>query len=192
MIKSGSFGSCSFSAWVREIIPVMVIIGHHDERRVPVADRKDWKKIKTEYITGNISYRDLAKKYDVHFRTISNKARAEGWVELKRKKADETVTKTIDAIEKKQIDRGARLASVAEKLLVKVERLIEEQDILDPKDLKNISGVLKDLKEVQMIKSDTDLREQEARIANLRKQADLDPKNVPTIIVQGLPEEFKA
>ena len=157
-----------------------------------MADRKDWKKIKTEYITGNISYRDLAKKYDVHFRTISNKARAEGWVELKRKKADETVTKTIDAIEKKQIDRGARLASVAEKLLVKVERLIEEQDILDPKDLKNISGVLKDLKEVQMIKSDTDLREQEARIANLRKQADLDPKNVPTIIVQGLPEEFKA
>lgn len=156
-----------------------------------MADRKDWKKIKTEYITGNISYRDLAKKYNVHFRTISNKARAEGWVELKRKKADETVTETIDAIKQKQIDRGARLASVAEKLLAKVEQIIDAQSVLDPKDLKAISGVLKDLKEVQMIKSDADLKEQEARIANLRKQADLDERNTPTIIVEGLPEEYR-
>ena len=38
--------------------------------------------------------------------------------------------------------------------------------------MKHISGVLKDIKEVQMIRSDADMREQEARIANLRKQAE--------------------
>lgn len=151
----------------------------------------DWKAIKTEYITTNISYRKLSEKYGLHFRTISDKAREERWVELRKKQAEKTVTKTIEAIEKKRIDRGARLASVAEKLIAKVERLIEEREELDPKDLKNISGVLKDLKEVQMIRTDADLREQEARIEKLRREAHLDNIQMPTIIVRGLPEEFK-
>jgi hypothetical protein len=42
--------------------------------------------------------------------------------------------------------------------------------------MKHISGVLKDLKDIQMIKSEADLREQEARIEKLRKDAAGDEK----------------
>lgn len=153
----------------------------------------DWKKIKTEYITTDISYRDLAKKHGIHYQTICRRSKAEGWIDQREQHTRKTVTKTINAISDKQVDRGARLASVADKLLARVSELIEDNPIMlsNPQNLKHISGVLKDLKDVQMIKSDMDLREQEARIANLRKQADMEEKQLPTIIVEGLPEEFK-
>ena len=85
---------------------------------------------------------------------------------------------------------------MADKLLSKVENLLETDAELamDTQGMKHISGVLKDIKEIQMIKSQKDLEEQDARIAKLRKEAqsDGDKENVPTLVVEGLPEEFKA
>ena len=43
---------------------------------------------------------------------------------------------------------------------------------MDKQALRQITGALKDLKDVQMIRSDADMREQEARIRNLQRQAD--------------------
>lgn len=44
----------------------------------------DWEKIKAEYITNaNTSYRKLAEKYGVHYKTISSKGKDEGWAELR-------------------------------------------------------------------------------------------------------------
>ena len=43
--------------------------------------------------------------------------------------------------------------------------------------MKHISGVLKDIKEIQMIRSDADMREQEARIENLRRQSMVEKDN---------------
>ena len=64
----------------------------------------------------------------------------------------------------------------AGKLLEKVEALLETDcDLpLDTQAMKQISGVLKDIKEIQMVRSDADLREQEARIAKLRREAERD------------------
>jgi predicted xylose isomerase-like sugar epimerase len=45
---------------------------------------------------------------------------------------------------------------------------------MDTQGMKHISGVLKDVKEIYMVKSDADMREQEARIKNLQKQAEKD------------------
>ena len=58
--------------------------------------------------------------------------------------------------------------------------------------LGNISVVLKNLKDIQMIKSEADMREQEARIEKLRREAEPDKgAETPKLIVEGLPEEFK-
>ena len=40
----------------------------------------DWKKIKTEYITTETSYRKLAQKYGLDQATIARRAKKEGWV----------------------------------------------------------------------------------------------------------------
>ena len=134
----------------------------------------DWQKIKTEYITTDTSYRKLAQKYGIDSAVIGRRAKNEEWVNLRQQYIDKTQTKTIEAISDKQVDRAANLISVADKLLAKVNSLLEtDAEVLsDTQSMKHISGVLKDIKEIQMIRSEADLREQEARIANLRKQAE--------------------
>lgn len=136
----------------------------------------DWQKIKTEYITTATSYRKLAEKYGVNKDTIGQKAKTENWAELRRQHIDKTQTKTLNAISDQQVNRAARLQGVADLLLSKVEGYLQLSDAeyLGTSAMKNISGVLKDLKEIQMIRSDADMREQEARIANLQRQAAAD------------------
>lgn len=72
------------------------------------------------------------------------------------------------------------------------EKLLEARSIVDRQGLKQIASALKDIKEVKMLRSELDRQEQEARIANLRKQADPeDHKEAPKLVIEGLPEEFK-
>ena len=134
----------------------------------------DWNKIKTEYITTDTSYRKLAQKHGVHYNAVANRAKQEGWISQRNQFCDKTVTKTVDTISTKQVDRAAKLVSVADLLLDRVKSIVEGNPelLVSTQSIKNLSGVLKDIKEIQMIKSDADMREQEARIANLRKQAE--------------------
>lgn len=134
----------------------------------------DWQAIKTEYITTNTSYRKLGEKHGIHYKVISERGKDEGWVELRSQHRDKTLSNTLDAISNKQVERAANLISVADKLLEKVKSLLDGDSYVlrDTQSMKHISGVLKDIKEIQMIRSEADMREQEARIANLRKQAE--------------------
>ena len=154
----------------------------------------DWNKIKTEYITTDTSYRKLAQKYGLDQATIAQRGKKEDWVGIRKQKASETQAKIIDAVEDRKVDRATRLQSVADKLLDKVEALVETGDLvyMNSQAMKHISGVLKDIKEIQMIRSDADMREQEARIANLRKQAEKeDDSNTEVIITFGSEEKRK-
>ena len=45
---------------------------------------------------------------------------------------------------------------------------------MDSQTIKHFTSALKDLRDIKGVKSDADMREQEARIANLRKQAEKD------------------
>lgn len=54
------------------------------------------------------------------------------------------------------------------------EKLLECRTIVDRSGLKAIASSLRDIKEIQMLKSDLDKQEQEARIAKLRKEAEDD------------------
>ena len=61
----------------------------------------DWKKIKAVYITGDESYRALAARFDVPFRTIADRAKKEGWVARRAKHRERIVTRACRAEEKK-------------------------------------------------------------------------------------------
>ena len=152
----------------------------------------DWNKIKTEYITTNTSYRKLAEKHGISYQAICRRSKAERWGEQREQHMNKTVTKTINRISEKQVDRATKLISVADLLLDKVKSLVEDNPdlLINTQSIKNLSGVLKDIKEVQMIRSDADMREQEARIANLRKQAekeDIQNRDVTITIAGGDP-----
>ncbi len=151
----------------------------------------DWRKIKTEYITTDTSYRKLCEKYDVPLPTLRDRAKSDKWVEARTQYRDKAVTKATNAIIDKQAERASRLQSVADRLLTKVERLMDMDDkvikdsdgesmVLGSKGMKSIAGVLKDIKEIQMIRSDADLEEQKARIAKLRKEAEEEKHDLKT------------
>jgi hypothetical protein len=154
----------------------------------------DWQAIKTEYITTDTSYRKLAQKYGVSHVQIGNVGKEEKWVELRRQHLDKTFAKSMNAIASQQAARTAKLIGVSDLLLDKIKSLIEDNPelLVLPQNMKHISGVLKDLKDIQMIKSDADMREQEARIEKLRREAEPEKAGeAPKLIIEGLPEEFK-
>ena len=154
----------------------------------------DWQAIRTEYITNaDTSYRKLARKYGVNVTNIAKKASSEGWVEQRNQFANETQTKTLEKISQQEANRAAKIHSVADKLLQKIEAMVDSGDVCSEKGLRALTAAVKDLKEIQGVKSDMDKREQKARIATLEKQANKDDNSSggPTLVVEGLPEEFK-
>lgn len=155
----------------------------------------DWKTIETEYVTTDISHRQLSEKYGVTRSRISQYASKEKWREKRDKHRAKIVAKAVNVIGNKQADRAAKLFTASDLLLDKVINLLkgEGAPLADTSVMRDVSVVLKNLKDVQMIRSEADLREQEARIANLEKQArdGQSDDNKPRIIVEGMPEEFK-
>lgn len=131
----------------------------------------DWQKIKTEYITMDTSYRKLAQKYGVDQATIARRAKKEDWVSSRQQHADKTQAKILTADTKNKADRAARLMTVADKLLQKVEQAVDQEGPISAGAIKNLSDALKNIRETQMIRSEQDIREQEARIAKLQKEA---------------------
>ena len=131
----------------------------------------DWASIKTEYITTDTSYRKLAQKYGVSTTQICNVGRDEKWVEQREQYLNKTTAKTLEKISQQEAVRAAKIHSVADKLLLKIEAIADGSRPLASKDIRALTAAIKDLKEIQNVRSDADRREQEARIANLQKQS---------------------
>lgn len=158
----------------------------------------DWSKLKREYIAGGTSYRKLAEKYGVSFSTLRKVAAKEGWTELRDKARAKADTKLTDLISDQQAERFKRLQDVTDMLLDNLENIVTkvtlEEMILDKYTLKQITGALKDIKDIQNIKSGLDLEEQKARIAILKKQAesDDDSDTAVKITIEGGDEEWQS
>lgn len=190
----------------------------------------DWNLIKAEYIAGGVSYRELAKKYDVPFSTLSRIAIKENWVELKRQVENKVETDLVNSTASTESSRLSRIDSIADKLLEKIERAVDELDlyiikntkkekvieynnskapnkptkeiihedekvsamtsIIDKRGLREISAALREIKDIKGIKSEQDIREQEARIANLEKQAQKDNTDESIEVVMDAFEEY--
>lgn len=161
----------------------------------------DYTAIKAEYIAdGKSSIRKLAKKYGIPYGTLNKRSTAEKWKAQKDQSGAKTVAKAIKKIEDGRANRLLRLQTVTDKVLNKIEKAVEtmadsDPELINPMAFKQITGALKDIKEIQMLRSDIDIREQEARIRNLEKQAeandDSDKEPIRIIIDDGVSEYSK-
>lgn len=131
----------------------------------------DWKRIKAEYIAGGTSYRKLAEKYGVSPTTLTKVAGREGWVEARQQADIKKTSKIVDAVSDKEAKKAVDIIDVADKLLEKASELMETM-VVDTQSFKQLTSALKDLKEIKGYKSAIDLKEQEARINKLRKEAE--------------------
>lgn len=86
-----------------------------------MARKVNWEKIKTEYITGDISQQKLAIKYGVAVTTLKSRAQREHWYRDRESSRSKVVQKAVRKVETKQ----AKVASKELTLLDKIERHLD-------------------------------------------------------------------
>lgn len=94
------------------------------------SEKANWIKIKNEYINSNISYRNLAKKHDVSFQTLRDRALKEEWFNKRKEQRNKIGTKmaqeSANKIVEEELSRLGRINSVADRLLDKMEEAIDQ------------------------------------------------------------------
>ena len=100
-----------------------------------------------------------------------------------------TKTKKTKVIEYNNLERPDK---PTKEIIEEEIEVVETASIVDRTGLKAIASALKDIKEIQMLKSDADMREQEARIAKLHKEVESEDKdNTITINICGGEESWQ-
>lgn len=93
-----------------------------------MARKVDWEKIKTEYITGNISYRKLAEKYKIALTTLTSRAKKEKWYDEKLKSKDRIVRKAVQKAENRQANVYAKELTLLNKLESHLDKALSDVD----------------------------------------------------------------
>ena len=70
--------------------------------------RYDWEKIKIEYITTDMSLKQIAEKHGVAPRLVYEKSRANGWVAAKKKHNEKVAKKALNKVVTKQANALAK------------------------------------------------------------------------------------
>lgn len=155
----------------------------------------DWNAIKTEYITTNTSYKKLSDKHNIPLNTLQCRAKREKWVDLRTRHQHEIEVKTIKKAVNKASEYKSTLYDLAYDIAMQLKNMTQGRTIEDlakaglkPRD---ITGAIKDIEDILHIKSEADMREQEARIKNLQKQIDDDSvERKITVHIEGSANEY--
>ena len=119
---------------------------------------------------------------------LRKQAAKEHWRDLRDECIAKTATKIVELESDKNALRMERLLKVSDDLLDAVEEAVRSFKVgdllLDKTALKSLSGTIKDIRDIQNIKTELDIEEQKARIANLKKQAERDEDVDTTVNVQ--------
>lgn len=108
---------------------------------IPIENEKriNWRNIRAEYISGGISYREIAKKYDIPFGTVRHRAQVENWV--KEREIAEHNVNTLSA--QKAAEAAAENATIAadmkKRLLLRLSR-IEQKYPFDATEIRTHEG----------------------------------------------------
>lgn len=88
--------------------------------------KADWPKIRAEYIEdGNITYNELAAKYGLTKTTLYKRARAERWVEARKKYQKKVMRKSVEKM-------AAKKSTVVAKELLKLQSAADKMaNVLD-------------------------------------------------------------
>lgn len=93
-----------------------------------MARKVNWEKIKTEYITGDISQRKLAEKYGVPYSTVRDRAQKDSWFKERKKSRQKVVSKSVQKVEAKQVRIASKELTLLDKIEKHLDRAISDVD----------------------------------------------------------------
>lgn len=85
--------------------------------------RKDWDRIRSDYITGTETLRQVADRHGVAYSSIFKRSQAENWVELKEAEREKIRNSVQVKAREKRIKREA---AALERVETQIERLLDE------------------------------------------------------------------
>ena len=95
----------------------------------------DWEGIKNRYLCNEISLLQLSEAEGVNYRTLCRRAKKANWSELKKSREES--------------GSEGRMERVTAKLLEKMELAIDRSTEMDSKEIKAMTGALKELREMR-------------------------------------------
>lgn len=110
--------------------------------------RYHWGKIRTEYVTGEKSYRELAKKHGVSMSQLSEVASKEGWAKLRAEHRAETAAKAEQKLKEQQAGALADELEGIRRTARNLSAAIEKKSLgkrLNSKSLRELVSATKDL-----------------------------------------------
>ena len=126
--------------------------------------RPSWEELKAEYITGNMSYRDLAKKHKMSAPLIMKRGVKEGWFGLRKQNGQKVMAKLTERVNEEKVNKLATIAESADKMADTIHRVMEDTDQFfrrtnlageeivsqkaDTKAMKELASAMKDLTSV--------------------------------------------
>lgn len=154
--------------------------------RIAVGDmgkKEGWVELRRQHLAKALSKsleKDIKTKADRLSRINKATDRLLEKVEQAIDELDLIIVKSTRKEKVIEYDNTERPDKPTREVISEEEEVGEVSSIIDRNGLKLIASALRDIKEVQMLKSEMDDQEQEARIANLRKMAEKDDsKNEP-------------
>lgn len=160
------------------------------------AKREEWVKLKQQsgdrVVTKSVTA--IEKKKADKMTRIQNVAdRLLDKIEQAVEELDIQLCKNVEKTKVIEYNNHERPDKPTKEIVEEKETILEMKSIIDRKGVQELSAAIKNLKEIQMLKSELDIKEQEARIRNLEKQAENDDNkpNQITITIEGGEESWR-
>lgn len=132
----------------------------------------DWVAVKVAYVTGREPFRALAKRLGLTESSVRRRMQAEGWYKERVKYQNDLAKTKTKNIAKSEATKRERIFEVADKLLDIIEKGLADGSIPGKgKSYRDVTGALKDIKDIREIKDPLQEQEQTARIERLRAEA---------------------
>lgn len=88
----------------------------------------DWDKLRTEYITSDLSLKDISEKYGVSQRLVNTKSAEQGWVEQRKKYNAKVVEKAVNKVAAKRANQLAKELAIADNISNVLKKALDDAE----------------------------------------------------------------
>ena len=88
----------------------------------------DWDNIRTEYITSDLSLKDISEKYGVSQRLVNTKSAEQGWVEQRKKYNAKVVEKAVNKVAAKRANQLAKELAIADNISNVLKKALDDAE----------------------------------------------------------------
>ncbi len=88
----------------------------------------DWDNIRTEYITSDLSLKDISDKYGVSQRLVNTKSAEQGWVDQRKKYNAKVVEKAVNKVAAKRANQLAKELTIADNISNVLKKALDDAE----------------------------------------------------------------